>query len=995
MHFLYLKNNMQLKSFFTKNWIHFAVFGVFLIATFAYFAPEFDGYSLKQHDVEQFKGMANETQMYREKYGEEPLWTNSMFGGMPTTQISMLYEGNIFQKAIISFLTIFGVPSGTFLLHLIGFYILALCLRIKPIVAVVGAFAFAFATYEIVIIQAGHNSKAAAVALIAPVLGAFIMAYRSNWKWGVLLSGLFMSFQLASNHLQVTYYLGILLFFLGLYELIKAIREKKIKTFGITTLGIIGVYGLALFINYGNISLTQDYAKHTIRGGNDVTIGPDGTEVLNNTSGLDKDYITNWSYGVGESFTLVSPYVKGSASAGILGSQFEEMVENSDRSRTEINQILNAQIPMYWGEQPIVSGPTYVGVVMVFLMMLGMIYVKDRRKTVLFLVGILALALSWGKNFMGLTDIFIDYVPGYNKFRTVTIIMVLIELIVPVIGIWFLDSMLKDKEGVIKVNKKPFIIASALFFVVLLSVKMIGLGDGYTNEKERSQADGIPQMVMQQLSQMDPAQLTQNNIDINNPQQIQSIIDQQVLSYEDEMTLYKGVRADMFDSSMNRSLIFTFLIIALIALYFFTAVSPIVVILGAGLLVLFDLVPVDLNYLNNEETSAGNYKHWTPKEQMDYPISSLSTDQQIMDAERVDPKVNSAIEAGQKKGITKAEELGYTGANKSRVVDAYKFSALNYATNYRVFTYDNPWGSSRTSYYHKNLGGYHGAKLRNIQNIFEFQLAQSNNKVFDMMNVKYFIQGENIRRNPTALGQAWFVKNIKTVETPNDEIRALGSSFDIRNGGRGVLVVNGESVDKARVYGAEKIGYVFGADTINVPLTNGISKGMEIAFVSDTNGVTNLVPKITLEADTANSFNILVSMICLDVFDPSVDAVMLKSEASKLSSKSYTGEGTIVMKSYKPNEIKYAVSSDKKQFAVFSEIYYPAGWKAFVDGKEVEILKVDYLLRGVEVEAGNHEVIMKFDIPKLVQSNLFSIIGAIILAGLFAFGIWKSRPKKT
>src|SRR5690606_3433733 len=203
--------------------------------------------------------------------------------------------------------------------------------------------------------------------------------------------------------------------------------------------------GLALFINYGNISLTQDYAKHTIRGGNDITIGPDGKEVLNNTSGLDKDYITNWSYGVGESFTLVSPYVKGSASAGIIGSQFEEMVENSDRSRSEINQIFNAQIPMYWGEQPIVSGPTYVGVVMVFLMVLGLVYVKDRRKWVLFAVAVLALMLSWGKNFMGLTDFFIDNVPGYNKFRTVTIIMVLIELIVPLIGIWFLDAMLKDK----------------------------------------------------------------------------------------------------------------------------------------------------------------------------------------------------------------------------------------------------------------------------------------------------------------------------------------------------------------------------------------------------------------------------------------------------------------------------------------------------------------------------------------------------------------------
>lgn len=984
---------MIITNFLKKYWIHFAVLVAFSIVTFVYFAPEFDGYSLKQHDVEQFKGMANETEMYREKYGEEPLWTNSMFGGMPTTQISTLYEGNIFQKAIIGFLRTFGVPSGTFFLHLIGFYILALCLRIKPVVAVVGAFAFAFATYEIVIIQAGHNSKAVTVALMAPVLGAFIMAYRTNLKWGVLLSGLFMSFQLASNHLQVTYYLGILLFFLGLHELVVSIREKKFKKFGLATVGIIGAYALALFINYGNISLTQDYAKHTIRGGNDITISPDGKEVTNNTSGLDKEYITNWSYGIGESFTLVSPYVKGSASAGIVGSQFEEMVENSDRSRSEINQIFNAQIPMYWGEQPIVSGPTYVGVVMIFLMILGLVYVKDRRKWVLFFVGVLALMLSWGKNFMGLTEFFIDNVPGYNKFRTVTIIMVLIELIVPLIGIWFLDAMIKDKEGNIKSNKKPFLITSSVFFVFLLFVKMIGLGDGFTNSKESSQVDEIPGMVMQQLSQMEPEQLAQNNIDINNAQQIQAIVDQQVQSFEDEMTLYKGVRSDIFHSSMNRSLIFTFLIIGLIALYFYTSVPPIVIIAGAGLFVLIDLVPVDLNYLNNDETTAGNYKHWMPEEQKTYPIFALSSDQQIMDAERVDPNVNNAIEKGQKEGIAKAEELGYTGANKSRVVDAYKFSALNFATNYRVFTYDNPWGSSRTSYYHKNLGGYHGAKLRNIQNLFEFQLAQSNNKVFDMLNVKYFIQGENIRRNPTALGQAWFVKNIKTVDTPNDEIRALGASFEINNSGKGELVVNGEPVQKAKVYGSEKIDYVVGSDTIKVPLTNGITKGMEIAFVSDVNGNTNLVPKATLEADTASSFSTLVSMTCLDVFEPSQEVVMLKSEAAKLSSKSYSGEGTIVMKSYKPNEIKYSVSTDKKQLAVFSEIYYPAGWKAYVDGKEVEIRKVNYLLRGVEVNAGNHEVIMKFDIPKLKTTNMFAVAGTSILFLAMVLNLFLERKK--
>jgi hypothetical protein len=351
-----------MKQFFEKNWPHFAVIGAFLIIMFVYFSPEYDGYHLKQHDIEQHIGMSQEIKTFREQTGQEPLWTNSMFGGMPAIQISTLYAMNIFQAGTIWFLNAVGVPSGIFLLHLLGFYILSLCLRIRPLIGFIGAIAFAFATYEIVILQAGHNSKAITVAFMAPVLGAFIMAYRSNWKWGAILSALFMSFEIASNHLQVTYYFAFILGGLGFYELFKALRTKNIKQFVITSGAILGAYILAVFINYGNITLTNDYAKHTIRGGNDVTIQPDGQVATKNTEGLDKDYITNWSYGVDESFTLISPYVKGSASVGINDTPFKELIENSDRSSKDINAILNAPYPVYWGEQPITSGPVYVGV---------------------------------------------------------------------------------------------------------------------------------------------------------------------------------------------------------------------------------------------------------------------------------------------------------------------------------------------------------------------------------------------------------------------------------------------------------------------------------------------------------------------------------------------------------------------------------------------------------------------------------------------------------
>ncbi len=991
--------NMNISNFLKKNWQHIAVIAVFLILMFAYFSPEYDGYSIKQHDVEQFKGMSNEVAKFREKFdGEEPLWTNSMFGGMPATQISVLYQGNIFQKTIIGFLRTVGVPSGIFLLHLLGFYILALCLRVKPIVAFVGAVAFAFATYEIVIIQAGHNSKAVTVALMAPVLGAFIMAYRSNWKWGVALSGLFMAFELASNHLQVTYYLGILLVGLGLYELVTALKTKTFVLFAKKSATLIGVYLLALFINYGNISMTNDYAKHTIRGGNDVTINPDGTEAKKNTGGLDKDYITTWSYGIGESFTLISPYVKGSASAGIVGSQFEEMIQNSDRSPKEIKEILSAPYPMYWGEQPIVSGPTYVGVVMIFIMILGLVFLEDKRKWMLFGVGVLALMLSWGKNFMGLTEFFIDYIPGYNKFRTVTIIMVLIELIVPLIGVLFLDMLFKQKESLLK-KKKTFLIVSGAFVVFLLGVKVIGLGDNFSASSDQARIERVESDVINYLRSMPPEQLAQNQIDLNNPQQLQQIVNSEVDRAEAQLQAFKGARKDIFNSSMNRSILFSILAIAVFALYFYTSVSTTIVIAGIGLLVMADLIPVDRNYLNaDEDERTHKMKHWMPASEVDYPLSSLKADVQILENESIEPSVKMAVDNGEKIGKEKARELEYTGVSKNRVIDSYKFSELNFATNYRVFSYNNPWGSSRASYFHKNLGGYHGAKLRNIQNLFEFQIAKNNNKVLDMLNVKYFIQGENAIPNPKAMGNGWFVKRIEIYETPNDEIRALGAEFNLINKGSGKLLVNDEPVKEATVFGQEKMEYIkSNNDTVPIQLSNGMKESMEALLVEDALGQTNLIPAITLEMDTANSFSTMVSMTLVNDFDLKNEAVMLKTEADKLSKKEFSGEGTLKMISYKPNRMVYEAEVNDKELLILSEIYYNHGWTAYVDGKEQEILKVNYLLRGLELDKGKHKIELVYFLPKYKTAGIMAMSGTFVLFLLFGWVVFtcmKERKKE-
>ncbi len=289
-------------NFFQKNWVHFAIIAIFFVITYFYFSPQFDGYGLKQHDIEMHKGMSREVVDYRERTGNETLWTNSMFGGMPTMQISLLYDGNYIGQAVTKFVDSFPPPAGVVFLYMLCFYIFALCLRLNPWVGLLGAIAFGFSSYDIIIIQAGHNSKALAVAFMAPVVGAFIMAYQRNMKWGILLSALFMTIEISMNHLQVTYYLGILMFGIGAVMLIDAFRKNNFKSFFITSGGIVAAYLLALVINYGNISLTNDYAKHSIRGGNDITLNPDGTSnKVNSTTGLDKDYVTQWSYGIGES----------------------------------------------------------------------------------------------------------------------------------------------------------------------------------------------------------------------------------------------------------------------------------------------------------------------------------------------------------------------------------------------------------------------------------------------------------------------------------------------------------------------------------------------------------------------------------------------------------------------------------------------------------------------------------------------------------------------
>lgn len=990
-----------MKAFFAKNWIHFAAVAFMFIVAAIYFKPQMEGYGLKQHDVEQWKGMANETQQFRDKFDKEPLWTNSMFGGMPTIQITIKYAGNYISSIVAFYSDVIPGPLGVVLLHMLGFYIFALFMKINPVVGLIGAIAFSFASYEIIILQAGHNTKAMATAFMAPALGAFIHAYRSKSWIGVVFVGFFIALQLSVNHVQVTYYFGILLGFVGVYFAINSILKKELKSFAVITAGLLGIIALAALINSSNLLLSSDYLKHTIRGGNDITITPEGLPLKNQSTGLDKDYITQWSYGIGETFTLLSPNVKGGGSFVLGGSQFEDILDNSDVPPATIQEL--KKYPAYWGEQPFTSGPVYIGVVVFLLAFLGLIFLKSNIKWALFAITVLAIMLSWGKNFMGLTEFFIDTIPGYNKFRTVTIILVLVELSIPVLGALFLNELIKNREE-LRIKKNKLAIAVGTFFIFLLIVKMIGLGDGYSSSSDQNQMAGIEENYYDQIMGSDPKMmLEQYQLDINNPDQVKTFIDQQTKSVYDNFESLKSVREDIFNSSMNRSLGFTFFAGLLVLLLVFSSLPTLAVTFGLLILTMMDVIPVAHQYLGDQEQGSG-YKYWEDASISEYPVITTAADEQILATEMAEsPKLNAIVNKAEQEGRNKANELGYSGLSAQNVIDSYRFGALNFASNYRVFDLSGGFQSSHASYFHKSLGGYHGAKLRNINNLMDFHLSRMNNKVYDMLNVKYFIQngeqGPTVRPNPTAMGNAWLVKKVELFDTPNDEIRALGSTFSIVNEGSGTLLVNGSISKEAMIYGSEKLQYLLPGkpDTLSVPLTNGMAEGLEALWVMDVNGKTNLIPMQTMEADTARSFLRLVKMKVVNEFKPMDEAIMLKSEGAKLSKKSFTGEGTVKMTSYAPNKITYDADLKGNQLVVFSEVYYNDGWKAFVDGKELPILKVNYLLRGTEIKGGKHKIELVFDLPKYHTGNTIAMIGSLvmfILVGAVFFFFFKRRKEQ-
>ncbi len=848
---------------------HLLAVVIFFGLTFAYFYPAYQGYKLKQGDTKNWMGMSHEVVNYRNTTGEQSLWTNSMFGGMPAYQISTVYADYVLRGIDKVFTLFIPNVSKLFFLYLISFYLMGLLLGWDYRVAIVGAVAFAFSTYFIVILEAGHNSKAHAIGYMPLVFGAYYKLWNSRKK--LLYGGLFalaLALEIWCNHVQITYYLGMLLGIYSVVKLVQAIQEKEtqglVKTIGFAAVATV----LAVAANIASLYSTYEYGKSTTRGGMVLTIKPNGEpndDIA--TSGLDRDYVVQWSYGLQESFTLLVPNAKGGATRAI-GTENDAL----RKAPRQYQQSL-AQSNSYWGNQAFTSGPVYVGAIVILLFLYACFWVKGALKWVFIATTVLALMLSWGKNFMGLTDFFLDYIPGYNKFRAVTIVLSLLEFTIPVLAFFGLQKILKQKPNWEDI-KKPYYIASGIVSGLLLLFWF------------------TPQTFFTFVSDAEMQSLNQQAAQ-GNAAQIQAYID-----------ALKQVRVAIFQKDVLRSIGFVVFGALAVQAFFRGWIKKswhLVAILGV--LILADLWPVNKRYLNTDKVR-GQYENWERANKAVVAAPPAPYDIEILQRELqqnpdIQPKIQDALLAARKeKGQLSELEQAKT-----------QFAVLNLNTNYRVLNMArNTFNDAFTSYYHKSIGGYHGAKLRRYQDLIEFHFSGGLNfQVLNMLNTKYIIQNQGgqprVIPNQERFGNAWFVSSIKPVANANEAIQALDEE---KSNLRYEAVVN----------------------TADYP-----------AYAD---------------------------------YRVSIDST-----------------ATIQLTDYLPNRLVYNSNASSKQFAVFSEIFFQPGWQAYMDGEPVEHIRVNYLLRGMEIPAGEHEIVFEFAPAAYDTGNTVNIAASILIVLLLGAGVYK------
>ena len=859
--------------------IYAGIFLLFVVLAYGYTPQVLEGKIVNQSDIASWKGMANEAMTYNKANPDDPTaWTNSMFGGMPTTATIDSFDGD-WTDAIYDFFLTGKRPASYLLLALIGGFLLMLSLGTSKVMAVAGAIAIAFCSYNMQIIQVGHNTKMQAIAYFPWVLAGVIFTYRAAMRSGSVISSerqrdekshwlpqtilgatLFafaLSMQIKANHPQITYYLAIVIFAyaIGLFIYLCIKKKDLIKRFFAASafLLVIGCIGIAT--NANKLIPTYEYSKFTMRGGSELSSDSDS----HNAKGLDLDYATAWSYGINEMPNLLIPNFNGGSSSGELPLDSETGKLLKMAGQQNLKQTMK-HLPLYWGPQPFTAGPMYMGAITIVLFILGLILCKGREKWWLVAAVITTVFLAWGNHFMWFTKLWFNYAPMYNKFRTVSMALTALQVLLPMLGFYALDKVLKEKY-----SKKEFIKAGYIAYGIsagfcLLCVLIPGIAGTFTGASDA----GMNELIVDALAADRQTLMTKDAI--RSLILISCVFGLLVWAFRTPKTDAAGKN--------GQSVLKGRMTIAAVAVV---------------LLVFFDLAGIGKRYLNKSHfiTPKDFTAHYEPR-----PVDEIIHQDTDPDFRVLDLSVNTFNDAIQ-------------------------------------------------SYHHKCIGGYSPVKLQRYQDLIDRYITKEirdiygamegaatvqevaealpETKVVSMLNGRYIILDGNISPvvNKYAYGNCWFVDSYIPAATPDEEI-ALLARTDLRN----TAVI-----------------------------------GDDFAWAQD--AIRHFEHSSDCHSEHSSDYHSEHSSDC----------------HFELVEKS----PTIALTHYTPNELRYSFSTDTERAAIFSEIYYPKGWKAWIEpegaygevrnghyhpsgeGRPVELFRADWMLRGAMIPSGEGQLIMRFE----------------------------------
>ena len=701
-------HNKTIMEVWKKYGLDIAAVVLFALISFAYFVPaSLDGRILFQHDASAGRGMGHEQQTYFERTGERTRWTNSVFGGMPTYQTAPSYKSTDALSKVMDAYHLW-LPENVWYVfaYLLGFYILLRAFDFRQELAVLGSIIWAFSSYFFIIIAAGHIWKVMALAYLPPMIAGLVLAYRGKYLWGFILTALFTAFEVKANHVQMTYYYLFVVLFMVIAYLVQAIKNKQLLHFGKATAVCAAAACLGICMNLSNLYHTWEYSKESMRGKSELVKANTANQT---NSGLERDYITQWSYGIGETWTLLIPNAKGGASVPL--SQNETAMKKADPNFIQIYQ----QIGQYWGEQPGTSGPVYVGAFVLMLFILALFIVKGPMKWALLAATVLSILLSWGKNFMPLTNFFIDYMPMYAKFRTVASILVIAEFTIPLLAMLGLKKIL-DTPSVLNKQIKYVYISFGLTagFCLLFALMPSVFFSNFVSAQELEAMKSIPAEYQGQL-----------------------------------IANLREMRQAIFTDDCWRSFFIIVIGTFLLLLYRANKLKKSAFVGLVIVLCLVDMWQVNKRYLNDGM--------FVEKSVRDNPIEMTPTDQQILQTKELDYRVLNLATSTFNENETSYFHKSIGGYHPAKL---RRYQEM-------IETYIAPEMEKLMKSIVEAQGDM--TKLN----------GDSISPVLNMLNTKFFIMplqgGQTVPlKNPYAFGNAWFVDKVTYVNNANEELEMVG-----------------------------------------------------------------------------------------------------------------------------------------------------------------------------------------------------------------------------